>query len=118
MAAWPENVNNKFYGLDGTPDDNRVQVKFKSGRTIYHKRNTIVKKLYSVKLRLDDKIKTNGKTEYERFLDWYENENGSGTAPVELTDLTAKTGIKTYFVVLENMNGQRYKELTLNLEEC
>jgi hypothetical protein len=117
MATWPENVNNKFYGLDGKADENRVQIKFKSGRVIYHKINTIVKKSYAVKLQLNDSIKTDGKTEFERFLAWFENENGSGTIPVELTDIEAKTGTKEYYVTLSNWNGQKNKELSIELEE-
>lgn len=118
MTQWPSNVNTKFYGLDGAPEENRVQIKFKSGRTIYHKLNTINKKTHSVKLRLNDSVKTDGKTEFERFLLWYENENGSGTVPVQLMDIEAKTGNKNYYVFLSNWNGQKYKELSLSLEEC
>ena len=117
MATWPLNVNNNFYGLDGSAEENRVQIKFKSGRTIYHKLNTAIKKTHAVKLRLNDSVKTDGKTEFERFLLWYENENGSGTVPVELIDIEAKTGIKQYYISLTNWNGQRYKELSLNIEE-
>ena len=40
MAAWPENVNNKFYGLDGSAVENREATKYKSGRIIYHKINS------------------------------------------------------------------------------
>lgn len=115
--TWPNDISNKFYGLDGSPEENRVQTKFKSGRKIYHKINTALKKNHAVKLRLEDSVKTNGLTEFERFLAWYENENGSGTVPVELTDIEAKTGIKEYYITLSNWNGQKYKELSLNIEE-
>lgn len=117
MAAWAQGVNADFYGLDGAVEDNRVQIKFKSGRTIYHKINTITKKTHAVKLYLNDSEKTNGTTEFERFLTWYENENGSGSAPVELIDIEAKTGTKEYYVTLSNWRGQKYKELSLKLEE-
>lgn len=117
MTTWPLNVNNNFYGLDGAAEENRVQIKFKSGRTIYHKLNTAIKKIHNLKLRLNDSVKTDGQTEFERFLSWYENENGSGTVPVELTDIEAKTGTKNYYVTLSNWNGQRYKELSLKIEE-
>ena len=118
MAAWPSNVNNDFYGLDGSPEENREQVKFKSGRTIYYKKNTTQKYTHAVKLRLDDAVKTDGQTEFGRFLTWYYETNGSGTVAVSLTDLETKTGTKDYFVTLNNWSGQRYKELSLTLEEC
>ena len=117
MAQWAQNVNDKFYGLDGGIEENRVQIKFKSGRTIYHKINTIAKKTHAVKLYLDDSVKTAGKTEFERFLEWYENENGSGSVPVVLTDIEAKSGMKEYYVTMSNWRGQKNKELSLTLEE-
>lgn len=116
--SWAQNVNNKFYGLDGSPLENREEIKFKSGRVLYHKLNSAQKKTHAVKLRLNDVTKTSGLTEFERFLNWYENENGSGTAEVTLTDIEAKTGNKNYFVLLENWSGQSFKELSLNLQEC
>lgn len=118
MATWPSNVNNNFYGLDGSPVENREEIKFKSGRVIYHKINSAQKKTHAVKLRLNDVVKTSGKTEFERFLYWYENDNGSGSAEVTLTDIEAKTGTKNYFVLLENWGGQSFKELSLTLQEC
>ena len=116
--SWAQNVNTNFYGLDGSPIENREEVKFKSGRVIYHKLNSAQKKTHSVKLRLDDVVKTSGMTEFERFLAWYDGDNGSGTAEVTLTDIEAKTGTKVYFVTLENWNGQAFKELSLTLQEC
>lgn len=118
MAQWPNNVNNDFYGLDGTPEDNREQVKYKSGRTIYYKKNSLQKISHAVLLRLNDSVKTDGETEFERFLSWYETTAGSGTVPVTLTDIEAKTGTKDYYVTITSWNGQRYKELSLTLEEC
>lgn len=117
MATWPDNVNNRFYGLDGAAEDNRTEIKYKSGRKIYHKINTSIKKTHAVKLRVDDSIKTNGATEFTRFLNWYENENGSGTVPITLTDIENKTGVTDYYVYMRNWNGQKYKEISLTLEE-
>lgn len=117
MAQWPENVNNRFYGMTGSAEDNRVEVKFKSGRAVYHKLNTINKKGHAVKLRLNDADKTDGKTEFERFLNWYESENGSGTVPVELTDIESKSGTKEYYIYMTTWSGQKYKEVNLNINE-
>ena len=118
MATWPSNVNNNFYGRDATPDDNREQVKYKSGRVIYYKKNSAQKTTHAVKLRLNDEIKTDGATEFERFLSWYETTAGSGTVPITLTDIITRTGTNNYYVTLQNWSGQRFKELSLILEEC
>lgn len=119
MATWASNVNHDFYGLDATPTENRAQVQFKSGRAIYYKLNSLQKITHSVMLRLDDGIKdANNKTEFKRFLDWYETTAGSGTVPITLTDIEAKTGTKNYYVTVGNWSGQRYKEIALTLEEC
>jgi len=119
MATWASNVNNDFYGLDGSAVENREATKYKSGRVIYRKINTAQKITHSVLLRLEDSVKdTNGKTEFTRFLDWYETTAGSGSVPVTLTDIEAKTGTKDYYVLAGNWSGQRYKEIALTLEEC
>jgi hypothetical protein len=119
MAAWPENVNSKFYGLDAAAVENREATKYKSGRIIYHKINSAQKVNHTVLLRLNDAIKDgNGKTEFTRFLDWYETTNGSGSVPITLTDIETKTGTKDYYVVIDKWSGQRYKEIALKLEEC
>ena len=119
MAAWPENVNNRFYGLDAQPVENREATKYKSGRVIYRKRNTTQKINHSVLLQLNDSDKDeNNKTEFTRFLDWYEQTAGSGSVPITLTDIEAKTGPTNYYVFVENWSGQRYKEISLTLEEC
>lgn len=118
MATWPSNVNSDFYGLDATPEDNREQIKYKSGRVIYYRKNSAQKITHAVKLRLNDEIKSEGTTEFERFIAWYSTTAGSGTVPVTLTDIEAKTGTKDYFVTVQNWSGQRYKEISLTLEEC
>ena len=119
MAAWPSNVNNKFYGLDGSAVENREATKYKSGRVIYHKINSAQKVKNTVLLRLNDSIKDgNGKTEFTRFLDWNETTNGSGSVPIPLTHIETKTGTKDYYVLVGNWSGQAFKEITLTLEEC
>ena len=119
MAAWPENVNSKFYGLDGGAVENREATKYKSGRVIYRKINSAQKVNHTVLLRLNDAIKDgNGKTEFTRFLAWNETTNGSGSVPITLTDIETKTGTKNYYVLVGNWSGQAFKEITLTLEEC
>jgi hypothetical protein len=119
MATWASDVNNNFYGLDAKPVENREATQYKSGRKIYHKINTAQKVNHSVFLRLDDgKKDSNNKTEFMRFLEWYEVTAGSGSVPITLTDIEVKTGTKDYYVIAGNWSGQRYKEIALTLEEC
>jgi hypothetical protein len=119
MATWPNNVNNNFYGLDGSPIENRVATKYKSGRVIYRKINSAQKLTHSVLLRLEDSAKdNNGLTEFTRFLKWYDETAGSGSVPVTLTDIEKKTGTKNYYITLGNWDGQKYKAISLTLEEC
>jgi len=119
MAAWANNVNDDFYGLDASPVTNRETTKYKSGRVIYRKINSAQKITHTVLLRLDDSVKDeNNKTEFMRFLEWYESTAGSGAVPITLTDIEAKTGTKNYYISIENWSGQRYKEISLTLEEC
>ena len=119
MAVWPDNVNQKFYGLDGQPVENRESTKYKSGRVIYHKINSAQKVNHTVLLRLNDAIKdSNGKTEFTRFLDWNETTNGSGSVPITLTDIEKKAGTKDYYILVGKWSGQQFKEITLTLEEC
>ena len=119
MAAWPDNVNQKFYGLDGQPVENRESTKYKSGRVIYHKINSAQKVNHTVLLRLNDAIKdSNGKTEFTRFLDWNETTNGSGSVPITLTEIEKKAGTKDYYILVGKWSGQQFKEITLTLEEC
>lgn len=118
MAAWADNVNTNFYGLDGSPVENREGTKFKSGRVVYRKINTTQKLTHTVNLWLNDSDKdSNNKTEFKRFLDWNETTNGSGTVPITLTDIETKTGTKDYYVTLGNWSGQKNKEISLTLEE-
>ena len=86
---WNTHVNTKFYGQDGSYNDNTEKVEFKSGRTIRYLRNSVPKKTHALQLRVKDKgfPKVGGKTEFEWFLYWYEVTIKSGTLPFYLTDI-------------------------------
>ena len=116
---WNTHVNTKFYGQDGSYNDNTEKVEFKSGRTIRYLRNSVPKKTHALQLRVKDKgfPKVGGKTEFEWFLYWYENTAKSGTVPIYLTDIITGTGTKQYLVHVEGWSGQRFKEINLQLEE-
>lgn len=117
---WNAHVNTKFYGQDGSYNDNTEKVEFKSGRTISYLKNSVPKKTHALQLRVKDKgfPKVDGKTEFEWFLYWYENTIKSGTLPFYLTDLVTGSGTKAYKLTEKpNWRGQRYKEISINIEE-
>lgn len=116
---WSTYVNTMFYGQDGSYKDNVEKVEFKSGRTINYLKNSHPKKKHVVNLRVKDKgtIKTDGKTEFEWLLYWWENTAKSGTVPIYLTDIITGAGTKTYLVSITGWRGQRFKEVNLELEE-
>lgn len=117
---WDSHVNTKFYGQDGGYNDNTETVEFKSGRTIKYLKNTLPKKTHAVNLRCRDKgtAKTDGRTEFEWFLYWYEYTIKSGTIPFYLTDIITGNGTKQYMLKeTPSWNGQKYKEISLTLEE-
>lgn len=120
MAAnWSAYVNTKFYGQDGGYNENTEKVEFKSGRSIEYLKNSVPKKTHSLNLTVKDKgtQKTDGKTEFVHFLDWYENTVKSGTIPFYLTDIITGSGTKLYKIKVDGWTGQRNKEINLTLEE-
>lgn len=115
---WDSHVNTKFYGEDGGYSGNREKVEFKSGRKIFYLKNSVPKKTHSVNLRCEDTEKKDGRTEFGWFLWWYETVIKSGTRPFYLEDITGLSGTKEYMITEEpSWNGQRYKEVSLQLEE-
>lgn len=115
---WSAYCNADAYGQDGGYEDSREEVKFKSGRTIFYNKNSRPKKTHALNFRFDDSRKTNGRTEFEHFLDWYENTIKSGTIPFYLTDIITGNGSKLYRLKeTPSWSGQKYKEITLTLEE-
>ena len=116
---WCEYVNTDFYGQDGGYIDNTEKVEFKSGRKIEYLKNTLPKKTHALNLKVKDKgtRKTEGKTEFEHLLYWYENTVKSGTVPFYLTDVITGSGQKLYTIKIDGWSGQRNKEINLTLEE-
>lgn len=118
-AEWSAYVNADFYGQDGSYKNNTEKVEFKSGRTVEYLKNSVPKKTHALNLSLKDKgtPRTEGRTEFEHFLDWYENTAKSGTVPCSLTDIITGSGTRLYKVKVEGWTGQRNKEVSLTLEE-
>ncbi|WP_147613007.1 hypothetical protein [Treponema pectinovorum] len=120
MAEWSSFVNQDFYGQDSGYKKNTEEVEFKSGRTISYLKNTTPKKTHTINIRCKDKgtQKIDGKTEFEHFLDWFENTIKSGTIPFNLKDLTTGKEIKMYRLAEHpTWKGQKYKEINLKIEE-
>ena len=119
-AEWNEHVNKNFYGQDGNYKDNREAIEFKSGRTVYYQKSSAPKKTHAVNLQLADTgtKRIDGKTEFEHFLDWYENTIKSGTIPFYLPDIITGKGEKLYQLKnTPSWKGQQYKEIALTFEE-
>lgn len=119
MESWSEYVNSDFYGQDGGYQDNVEEVKFKGGRKIGYLRNSTPRKSHELNLRLADKgtERRDGKTEFEHFIDWFENTVKSGTVPFLLDDIITGNGKKAYRIKVGGWTGQRYKEVSVTLEE-
>ena len=118
---WDERVNARFYGQDGTYIENTEEVEFKSGRRIYYLKNSIPLKSIAVSLMLDDRKanRTDGRTEFEWFLYWYEYVCKSGAETFYLTDLISGQGTREYRLTdVPTWEGQGYKEVSLTLEEA
>ena len=117
---WSEYVNTSFYGQEGRYKENTEKIEFKSGREIEYLKNSVPRKTHAVNLRLNDTgtTKIHGKTEFQHFLAWYENKTKSGTVPCNLEDIITGSEIKQYKVKVTGWNGQRYKEVSLELTEA
>ncbi|MBR1713486.1 MAG: hypothetical protein IJ717_00880 [Treponema sp.] len=117
---WCEHVNRKFYGQDGSFLENTEKIEFKGGRTILYLKNERATKKHTVNIRLADKgtDRIEGKTEFEWFLYWFENVIKSGTESFMLPDIITGDGEKEYMITESpTWNGQRYKEISLTLQE-
>jgi len=115
---WSSYVNKKLYGLGGGYNENIEKVNFKSGRTVFYKKNSLPKKKYSLSLDVNDSTKTDGKTEFEWFLYWYEVTLASGTQSFYLEDITTHSGTREYQMTTEpTWSGQKTKTLSLEFEE-
>ena len=116
---WSAYCNADAYGQDGGYDDSREEVKFKSGRTIYYNRNSKPKKTHALNFHFDDSRKTNGKTEFEWFLFWYENTLRGGTESFYFDDIVSHKGKNAYYITEPpSWTGQKTKEVSLTFKEA
>lgn len=118
MEIWCNKVNQNFYGLDSSYTENTKSISFSSGRKITYLKNTTPKKKYALLLSVDDLKKIEGKTEFEWFLDWYENTILSGTEEFLLNDVITHKGLKSYVLSsIPTWKGQAIKQISLTIEE-
>lgn len=118
-AEWSALVNSDFYGADSGYKDNTEEVEFKSGRSIAYLKNSVPKKTHAVSLKCNDTgtQRVDGKTEFEHFLDWFENTVKSGAVPFYLADIVTHSGRRLYRIKVTGWTGQRSKEVDIELEE-
>lgn len=116
MVAWDEQVNMDAYGLDISGGDNLVTTEFESGKKRSYKKNSVGKKIFSFNLRMYD-IGSN--SEFKRFVMWWDNVLHSGAETFAFPDLLNR-GYMTEYRVTESYsaNGQKWKEVSLSVEEA
>ncbi len=120
VKEWANNVNSRLYGAEGSFLENTTKIEFKSGRTLSYLKNAKSAKSFTVNLYVDDAVKdSNKKTEFERFLFWWENTIKSGTIPFYLPNLITHTGKTAYKITdVPAWTGQAKKEVSLKIEEA
>ena len=98
MVAWPEDVNQKAYGMNTEYEDNLVKIQFDSG-----KERTYLK---------------NSSSEYKKFLNWFENVCLSGSQSFAFPNLITHSGNAEYkFTDTPSARGQKYKEVSFSVIE-
>lgn len=119
--SWHISVGTCFYGADYSYIDNREKLDFKSGRSVYYLKNSLPNRRITLNLMVNDSryIGQTQKTEFQIFLDWYENTIKSGTIPFYLDNVVFKDKGPRLYIMAEppTWSGQKEKELNLVLEE-
>lgn len=114
-VSWPAGVNTDAYGMDASPGDNIEFIEFESGKTRTYRKNGAGKKVFSFMLQMVDE---GTGSEYHLFLDWWTNTLFDGSLSFYFPDLITHSGLTEYRPRgTFSVTGQRYKELTLEVEE-
>lgn len=112
MENWASNVNQNFFGLTTTVNENVNTIEFESGVKRTYLKNTTPKKKHSLSLNLWTK------TEEVAFWNWYEDTILSGSLTFGLTDFSTQNKITEYRLVsVPSVSGQYPKTIILQLEE-
>lgn len=116
---WNPNVNKKAYGADGGYTENTERVEFKSGRTVFYRKNSTARKTHALNFYFDDKKDVYGKTEFQWFLEWYEVTVQCGALSFYFPDVSAGTGTREYYITeAPKWRGQAQKEVSMTFEEA
>lgn len=115
MVAWPQDVNQKAYGMSTEYEDNLVKIQFDSGKERTYLKNSSPKKEFSFNLRFED---SGVNSEYKKFLNWYENVLLSGSQSFEFPNLITHSGTAEYKMTdTPSARGQKYKEVSFSVIE-
>lgn len=114
-VSWPVGVNTDAYGMETDPGNNVIRVEFESGKARTMQRNSVAKKVHSFMLTMED---DGADGEYQTFLTWWEEDLLSGTLSFNFPNLITHSGLKEYRPTgAFSVSGQKWKELSLSVEE-
>ncbi len=115
-VSWPDNVNMKAYNATETALDNTTALEFESGKKRVYQKNSRTRAAFSFCITCLNN--NTASCEYARFWDWYKNTLKGGANSFYFTDLLTKDGLTEYRMTsTPSASGQRYKEITIEVEE-
>ncbi|MCR5723462.1 MAG: hypothetical protein K6G80_00070 [Treponema sp.] len=118
MAAvsWPYGVNMKAYNATDGAVENTIELEFESGKTRTYNKNTRSRRAFSFNICCLNN--NTASCEYVRFWTWWCDVLKGGANTFYFTDLLTKTGLTEYRMTsTPSATGQRYKEITIEVEE-
>lgn len=110
LVNWPSTVNTKFYAFNEQPKDNTVITENLSGRIVGKQVNTRNIMTYACSLHLERK------TELVAFWEWY-NDTLGGLSGAFLCSALGDKQYRFTSVPSPQDTNQKYRELSLNIEE-
>lgn len=115
---WSTYCNKRAYGQNGSFVDNAERVEMKSGRVVTYRKNSVTKKEHALNFTFDDSAKVDGYTEFEHFLQWYDETLRSGTEAFYFPDVITHGTAKLYKIKdSPSWTGQKHKEVSLTFVE-
>lgn len=114
-VAWPATVNSNAYGMDTTLIENVERIQFESGKERTYLKNSRGRKQHSFIVAMED---VGADSEFKTFLTWYDDVLLSGALTFLFPNLITHSGTKEYRLINYTANGQKRKEVTLEVEEA
>lgn len=119
VVDWPEDVNQKFFGLNESPKDNEVLTEMASGRVVGRKLNTREIMTFSCSLEFEKY------TELKKFWKWYTDALGGLTGAFRCKALDEEQrledGAVRYYRFSEKPEpqdtSQKYRVISMRIEE-